>query len=428
MFVELLRLSVNNLSRARGRLLITTGGVIIGTTAVVLLIAMTLGLQQSAESGIGEDESLTRITVRPANQTLNPNEEVEPLTMATLQDFEALDGVEAAVALLPLARNSTLSAGRYEQNVQVFGIDPADIPYLDMTVESGNLSTLQPNQVIVGQRVPQRFVDPRAESWLPVTIDVYQERLRLELTRLDGSMTQRETVEVAGVISSEAQSPYNDRVFMEMGAVLALNEWIQDEELALDEIKFDSVLVRSTGRETTGSVDRQIREMGYATESAGNFLEELNNFFNIMRLVLGGVGGVALLIAAFGVANTMMMATLERTSEIGLMKAIGARDRDVLLIFLIEAALVGLAGGIVGCGAALFLQQQINDFVQQAPAGNNQLNLPFDPTSISGDLMIIPVELLLFATGLATVVGVLAGLIPALRAARMSPVDALKQE
>lgn len=428
MFFELLRLSTNNLSRARGRLAITASGVLIGTTAVILLIAMTLGLQESAESGIGDDDSLTKITVRPNYQTLDPDEEVPALTMETLQEFEALNGVEAAIPVLPLARNATLSAGRYQQNVQVVGINPADLSFLGMTIEEGSVDTLDPNQIIMGQRVPSRFVDPRAESWLPVTVDINSERLRLEVRQLGGTSTQRQTVDVAAVVSSETESAYNDRVFMTLDTVLALNEWIQDEELELSDIEFDSVLVRATDRELTNGVASRINEMGYATESLGNFLEELNNFFGIMRLVLGGVGGVALLIAAFGVANTMMMATLERTSEIGLMKAIGARDRDVLLVFLIEAGLVGLVGGVVGSGVALLLRDRINQFVRQAPATGTQLNLPFDPTRVQGDLVIIPPELLLFAVGLATVVGVLAGLVPALRAARMSPVDALKQE
>lgn len=150
--------------------------------------------------------------------------------------------------------------------------------------------------------------------------------------------------------------------------------------------------------------------------------------------MLGGVGGVALLVAAFGVANTMTMAILERTKEIGLMKAIGATDRDVLTIFLIEAGLVGFVGGVTGVGTALFLQNVINQAVanaslsQTGDSGNPMMFLPLDVSQIGGNLMVIPSELILFALVLATMVGVVAGTYPALRASRMPPVLALKSE
>ncbi len=101
--------------------------------------------------------------------------------------------------------------------------------------------------------------------------------------------------------------------------------------------------MQATSRETAGEVSDAIRELGFNAGGMGNFLNQINRFFTTMRLVLGGV---ALLVAAFGVANTMTMTILERTCEIGLMKAVGATDRDVLTIFLIEAALVGCRGWV----------------------------------------------------------------------------------
>jgi ABC-type antimicrobial peptide transport system permease subunit len=151
----------------------------------------------------------------------------------------------------------------------------------------------------------------------------------------------------------------------------------------------------------------------------------------MMRLMLGGVGGVALLVAAFGVANTMTMAILERTKEIGLMKAIGATDRNVLTIFLIESGLVGLVGGVSGVGLSFLLRNMINKAVAKAPEpGSDSITnfLPFDTSQIAGQLIIIPPELAVLAVALAMLVGISAGIYPALRAARMAPVVALKSE
>jgi putative ABC transport system permease protein len=164
----------------------------------------------------------------------------------------------------------------------------------------------------------------------------------------------------------------------------------------------------------------------------GDFLNQINGFFMTMRLVLGGVGGVALLVAAFGVANTMTMAILERTREIGLMKAVGATDRDVLTIFLFEAALVGLIGGLSGLGVSFLIQRLINQAVANLPQGDGSGGsisfLPVDVSQIGGNLVVIPPDLAVFTLALATLVGVSAGLYPALRAARMTTVLALKSD
>jgi putative ABC transport system permease protein len=124
----------------------------------------------------------------------------------------------------------------------------------------------------------------------------------------------------------------------------------------------------------------------------------------------------------------MTMAILERTREIGIMKAIGARDRDILTVFLIEAALVGLIGGLAGLALSLLLQNAINGAVANIQPSDGPNFLPINPGSIKGNLILIPSELIALALTLATGVGLLAGLLPALRAARLPPVIALKAE
>ena len=148
-----------------------------------------------------------------------------------------------------------------------------------------------------------------------------------------------------------------------------------------------------------------------------------------MRLMLGAVGGVALLVAAFGVANTMMMAIMERTREIGIMKAIGATNEAILTLFLLEAGLVGLVGGIMGVLLAQGVSYLVNTGIQNMPQGDGGYYfLPIDPNQISGQLLVVPSELTVFAIGLATIVGIFAGLYPAWRAANLPPVIALKHD
>jgi len=256
--------------------------------------------------------------------------------------------------------------------------------------------------------------------------------LVLERYDPDGVVTRRVNLIVVGVI--QAGGSYDYSVYIPIQDVLGYNEWYTGAPIDPKTFVYENVKVRAKDREVTNAVTSAIKEMGFSTGGMGEFLNGLNSFFGTMRLMLGGVGGVALLVAAFGVANTMTMAILERTKEIGLMKVIGARDRDVMTIFLIEAGLVGFVGGLSGVGTALFLQQVINQAVATATAagdgsqGGGMMFLPLDVSQIGGNLMVIPGELIAFALILATTVGVVAGLYPALRASRMPPVIALKSE
>lgn len=137
-----------------------------------------------------------------------------------------------------------------------------------------------------------------------------------------------------------------------------------------------------------------------------------------------------MLVAAFGVANTMTMAILERTHEIGLMKAVGATDRAVLTIFLIEAGMVGLLGGATGLAISYLFQNLGNHILADlAASGALEGFLSVDlESSSSATLLAIPNELAFFAVALATCIGIAAGLYPAMRASRMTPVLALKAD
>ena len=107
-------------------------------------------------------------------------------------------------------------------------------------------------------------------------------------------------------------------------------------------------------------ISEQITEMGFQAFTPQSFVQGINNFYVILQFIFGGVGAIALLVAAIGIANTMAMSILERTREIGLMKAVGATNRDVLAIFLGEAAGIGFLGGLGGVIIGWLAGQGIN--------------------------------------------------------------------
>lgn len=141
--------------------------------------------------------------------------------------------------------------------------------------------------------------------------------------------------------------------------------------------------------------------------------------FNILGLVLGGIGGIALVVAAVGVVNTMIMSILERTREIGVMRAVGARRSTVSRLFTIEAAVLGFLGGVLGLVVGYGAVLAANPFINKQLQGNNIQ---------SSNIITLPLWLILGVIALTTVIGILAGLYPARRAAKLDPVEALRYE
>jgi putative ABC transport system permease protein len=165
--------------------------------------------------------------------------------------------------------------------------------------------------------------------------------------------------------------------------------------------------------------------MGFMAYTPQKFIEGVNNYFVVLQIIFGGVGGIALLVAAIGIANTMTMAILERTREIGLMKAIGATNQDVLSIFLGESASIGFIGGIGGVLLGLLLGELINIFGSVYMAGQDSGMMGGSSTGI---LATTPLWLILFALLFSTLIGLISGVYPAVQAASLVPVQALKNE
>jgi putative ABC transport system permease protein len=159
--------------------------------------------------------------------------------------------------------------------------------------------------------------------------------------------------------------------------------------------------------------------MGFSTFSILDATRSLRRFFAVLDLFLGIFGSLALAVAALGIVNTLVMAILERRREIGIMKAIGASDGDVKKLFLAEAAVMGLVGGMLGVVLGWAMGRLIN-------AGTNvylhRQNLP------SEELWAVPWWLLAGAIAFAIVISMISGLYPAARAARLDPVQALHYE
>ena len=183
---------------------------------------------------------------------------------------------------------------------------------------------------------------------------------------------------------------------------------------------YDAAVVRVADPVQLTAVRQKLTELGFGSFSIVDELDQIRTVFLIIDSVLGLLGGISLLVASFGIANTMIMSILERTREIGIMKAIGAEDREIKLIFFVEAAVIGLVGGVIGVLLAWGIDAVANRLAYRfilKPQGASFIDF-FD----------LPLYLSLGAILFALVISILAALYPASRAARIDPVRALRHD
>ena len=187
-----------------------------------------------------------------------------------------------------------------------------------------------------------------------------------------------------------------------------------------ESIDYGSAVVRVSDPAAMPEVRKKVTELGYGSFSIMDQLDEIRLVFLIINSALGLLGGISLLVASFGIANTMIMSILERTREIGIMKAIGAEDREIKLIFFIEASVIGFVGGVMGSLCAWGIDAVANRLAYRfilKPQGASYV-----------DFFALPPYLWAGAIVFAVLISILAALYPAARAARIDPVRALRHD
>jgi putative ABC transport system permease protein len=287
---------------------------------------------------------------------------------------------------------------------------------------------LKKGTAIVGALVPQTFYDPRWRPGQeqPQPPELLDQTVKLTLMRWTAEGQEvRKTVQLKVVGTfAEARGDPDYLILVTMEDLTAINEWGMGRRINRNRDGYNQVIVKAADVDQVIDLVDQINELGYQAYSPAPFVEGINSFYLILQVIFGGVGAVALLVAAIGIANTMAMAILERTREIGLMKAIGATNRDVLSVFLGEAAGIGFIGGVGGVLLGWSAGQIIN-VVALAYMAGQFAEQGGPPPSMA---VYTPAWLPGFTLIFATVIGLISGLYPALRAATLIPVDALKYE
>jgi putative ABC transport system permease protein len=260
--------------------------------------------------------------------------------------------------------------------------------------------------------------------------------LTVKLTRTDaeGTTTSRVVrLQVAGVLAPRGFD-YDYSVFMQLKDVEELNTWSTGKQANRRLGGYSQAVILMEDAAVQAALEDELREAGYFAMSPNQILEEINRTFYAMQAFVGGIGVITLIIAGTGIANTLITAIYERTAEIGLMKAVGATTRQVMVIFLAEAAAIGGGGGLAGLIVGLLLSQVVGAVAgqsMQAQMGGpsiGPIGASGGPTQTAVNLVATPLWLMVLAPLFAAGVGVIAGLYPARRAAMLDPVVALRHD
>lgn len=444
-FFDLLRLILGNLSRRKARVALTAIGVVIGTAAVVILVSLAIGLQKNANEqlyGIGD---LTQIQVMPAydmqggggggpvvvqvegGKGSGQPQPARLLTNSAIGELRAIPGVDSVIPREYLMTGVIIKYQKLEGGVGVIGADVADLASLGLEATQGG-TELGRGAVVIGAMVPNNFADPHqrpGQQPLPPP-ELYGQQIQMVVLKYDSQgneIRKNLSLRVTGVLKETRGEP-DYTIYFPLDQIKALNEWAQGRHINYNKDGYSQVIVKVQDVENVLDISDQITKMGFQAFTPQSFVQGINNFYVILQFIFGGVGAIALLVAAIGIANTMAMSILERTREIGLMKAVGATNRDVLAIFLGEAAGIGFLGGLGGVMIGWLAGQGIN-VIALVYLANQAGQQGGAPPSVA---VYTPFWLPLFALIFSIIIGMISGLYPALRAATMIPVLALKYE
>ncbi len=387
-------LAVNSIRHRKLRSWLTVIGIVIGVAAIISLITISRSLESTLQQQF-ETFGANRIFVS-GKGFQGPGTMSNGLTTDDVKTIEKISGFDyvspglfrSAEAKYKEEAAFTLIGGLPAEQYQSF--------YADAGIKMKQGRVIKENEKYVaniGSRV--------AEKMFSKELSVGN---KIQINKVD--------FKIVGILEAVGNSQDDNQINIPLDAA---------REIFSEPNKVDSIIaqVKSTSDipmlqdKIEKELKRKRGDTSFEVVTASQILEQINQILGVMQIVLVGIAAISLVVGAVGIMNSMYTSVLERTKEIGIMKSIGARNPDILWIFLIEAGLIGLVGGVLGTVLGTGMALAIGPIAKQA-----------------GFPLIVQVEWTVLVIGLlfAFIVGMVSGILPAYQASKLKPVDALRYE
>lgn len=392
--MDYVKLAIQSMSHRKKRSWLTIIGILIGMTAVVALISIGQSMQEAINQQF-DQFGYRLITITPGSSQQGFRGFQSATSDLNVDAVRNTEGIESAGAML--FKDAYVAAPKIEGFLRVIGISKS-LPQLSGQVELAQGEEFETEtgfQAILGDQVKQEL----------------EVKIEEEITIEDKPFT------IVGVLKKQTNN--------QMGLSNAILVPIQPLQSLFDSTgEVSMILARvEEGKdveEVAKAVEENLKEIrekeDFSVTTTQQLRDMVGNAIGIVQAFLGGIAGISLLVGGIGVMNTMYTAVMERTKEIGIMKAVGARNGQIMLLFLIESGFMGLLGGIIGTGIGLGINAAAIVAAQRFIEGANFLAMSFSPTLIIGALIF------------SFLLGALSGLFPARNAAKLKPVEALRYE
>lgn len=372
------------------RTMLTILGVSVGIGTVLFLVSVGYGVQQSILERIATADMLLTLDVRSSSESM-------PMTDVVIDAFRTLPGIDAIVRQQDV--QAAVRFGDIMSDTPVSGVDPDMFRLNGMQATWGRLFRKDETTAAVMTSAAAELVGRSPDDLVGTGIVL---TFRISSFGSGALTSSSGTYRVVGILENAQES----RVFIPLQSLGQASK-----------ASYDLAKVKVRSQSDIESVRTSIIDRGMLVSSVSDIIDQANTVFRWVQVALALFGMVALIVSAIGMFNTMTITLLERTSEIGIMRAIGVTPREIRQIFLVESMLMGTLGGIVGValgmGAGVALNAAINALA--AHFGGPQMDIFFAPGWFVALILIF-----------SSTIGLITGVYPSIRASRLNPLDALR--
>jgi putative ABC transport system permease protein len=416
-----IRTALSNVGRRKLRSALASLGVVVGASTIVIMVSLASGVRRQINhqfASIGLD----RLTVNPPGERrggFNPGgfDPASPRKkMITEQDvnrWKELPGVVQVIpeVILPASVGLELKWNGTNQVVRMGGNEPMRGIFFQEPPSpvAGSLELPESGGIVLSQGAAQALGISSNDFAGIIGRSVEA------ILRAPRGETQSYPLRVQGISREKSRS-----IQVSIADRIAMKNWWFNSTNMLQSEGYDSVTIRAADVTATSALTAQFKREGFQVQSLEIVVEVANRIVTAITVMVTLIGGIALLVATIGIANTMVMAIYERTREIGILKALGASRGEIRQMFMMEAGFIGLIGGVIGLSLGWLVGLGLNHVIP--------IYLRYRELPVRGDFFVVTPTLAIGVILFAIFIGLAAGLLPAQRAATLDPLQALRHE